>query len=176
MKERLLNFASYIFIGLTILGYTMFRAGLESENWLFFLIGVVLLAFGGILLLIKIIANRRAIKLATTELKNARENFKNDSNKFLINLNEIEIRTPLRSEVIGIDEYTYLESDGLENSENLNAYILEFKLDEQVIEYPIKTRRDSATLTMLFSNQKETTLHVGKTVSSIRYLDLEFLD
>jgi len=153
----------------------MFRAGLEHENWLFFGIGISIMALSGLVSLIAFIRDRLVIKGLKKDLIVARQNFKEDSQKIRINLNKVEINSPLRTDALPEDGYNYLESDAMENLEKLSTFILKIYYSNQELDYPIKTKRDAATLSMLFSNQKETFLYMGRTDSTIVYLDLEFL-
>jgi len=185
MKEILNNFTTYILFGLFGLGLIMFRAGIKSDNGLFFFIGIILVAFVGIVVLIYLLSLKSKQKKVEREWKQELEEFKQNSKKIVVNLENVEVKSNSWTDNVVVSESKYGGLDqmaGYGNSNvtkvkrNLNAIEISIPLEGETIDYLVFVEKDPTTLAMQLAVQKETYLYINRQNKREVYLDLEFLE
>lgn len=185
MKENLQKFAIYILIGLFGLGFVVLRAGLQNDNSLFSIIGIILMAFVGIVILIYFVSSGSKEKKAERKWKQELEEFKRNAKKILVNLENVEVKSNSWTDNVvvseskygGLDEMAgYGNSNVVQVDRNLNAVNISIPIDGETIEYLVNIEKDPTTLAMQLAVQKETYLYINRQNKREMYLDLEFLE
>ncbi|UKN03484.1 hypothetical protein K6119_08150 [Paracrocinitomix mangrovi] len=184
MKENLQKFAIYILIGLFGLGLVMLRAGLKNDNGLFSMIGIILMAIVGIIVLIYLASSSSNDRKAQKKWKQELEEFKRNAKKILVDLENVEVKSNSWTDnvVVSVSKYDVLdEIAGYRNSNviqvdrNLNTVKISIPVEGETIEYLVNIEKDPTTLAMQLAVQKETYLYVSRQNKQEMYLDLEFL-
>ena len=117
-------------------------------------------------------------------LYNLLEEFKRNSRRIKVNLENLDILSNSWNEDIvisndqygGLDEIAGYKNHNIVNvNRNLNTIFLDIPVNGEIYKYRIDIECDLITLQMKFAIQKETILYIDSK-SKETYLDLEFLE
>ena len=188
--KKLQNFIIYFLIGFGVLGFIILRAGLENDNNLFSVIGIVVMLTAVILGLIHLGFLNSKAKKAIGHYEKVLSEFKSNSIKIPVDLDKVHVSSKSWTETSEIDGYPadsfymgVLDSlGGYDNRNfttetiNINTLLINVNHNGRQINYAVDVEKDPMVLAMKFAIQKETNLYVSKSDESKFYLDLEFLD
>ncbi len=189
IKNYLASFKTYIFLGITFLGFITILAGLgfkgrwntPSEGNIYF-IGI------GLLLLVPAIIwyakSRHQDKKINDRQKERIELLKKTGEKITIDLDLVIIKSSQLQKKIITDNTTYSALNGLVEREDRNFKIVNQNVNQltitkshngRKIKYRESIVMDSDNLKIHFAIQKNTILYIDPNDKKNMYLDLEFL-
>lgn len=190
IKNYLASFKTYIFIGITFIGFITILAGLGFKgrwntpgdgNIYFIGIGLLLLVPA----IIWYVKSRRQDKKINDRLKEKIELLKKTGEKITINLDLVKIKPSQLQEKIITDNTTYSGLNGLAGREDRNFKIVNKTVNQltlikshkgRKIKYQESIVMDSDNLKIHFAIQKNTILYIDPNDGKNMYLDLEFLN
>lgn len=164
----MLYIGTYVLVGITLIGFTIFVVGVGNGNFIFIGIGLLILFPFILWYLIYLLKKRKRDK----EKRLEKENLIQTGHKILIDLDTIVIKTNnWEQEVTKWGRYPRTKHVNID----YNYIILNIPYRNQKIEYRLHINMDPTKLKMLFAIQKETFLYVDPKNTNNTYLDLDFL-
>lgn len=179
--EKVKQFLYYILVGGLGLGFVVLRAGLQSDNFIFIGLGLLLMVVFGGILLARIFFARRQDHKAEDQRKSNLRAFKQRAKKIEIDLESADIQSNSWTEEVaaGEDQYSGLDEISGTGKRNLvqinqNKQVLSFRVmvDGETKMYSKHVNMDMDTLRLHLAVQKTTYLYID---GEEEYLDLDFL-
>ena len=181
LKNTLSNFASWLFVIITILGLIFFIVGSgirgmrgslgssDEPNWYFVAFGFLLMV-PFIIFLIKIIFDTNK---TDSEEEERIQNLKNSGHKILVDLTTLEIQT--NSCQKEIKEGRSFNSRNTRIEVEHNVALLSIPYKDIIVDYKLNIYMDSEKLKMFFALKENTFFYVDPKNLNNNYLDLSFL-
>ncbi|MEC3908908.1 hypothetical protein VOI54_17935 [Tamlana sp. 2201CG12-4] len=178
-KKILSDFGSYIFIGLTLLGFLIIYAGVGGRsrrnyvgetNFYFIGIGLILI----MPFIIWTIKNKLKSKQIQDDEASEIRKLISCGDKITINLDLLEIQTNNYRQEVSVGHGTQQRNEYVDV--NHNVILLEVPYKDELIKYKLNIDMDSTKLKMHFAIKETTELYVDPENSNNNYLDLRFLE
>ena len=179
IKKIVSDFGSWIFAGLTFLGFIIIYSGIggrgrykatEETNLYFVAVGIILiLPFLIYMLKTKILLN----KVEDEESKRIADLIKT-GDKVIVNLDNLEIQSNSYKQEIEVGSGYNTRNEYIDI--NHNVILIDVPYNNDSIKYKLNIDMDTTKLKMHFAIKKETELYVDSTNPNNNYLDLRFLE
>jgi len=181
LKKILSDFGSWIFIGLTFLGFIIIYAGIGGRgrynptgdtNWYFIGVGVILI----LPFVIYMIKTKLILKKSSNENAERINELIHNGDKVIVNLDDLEIKNNNYEHEI---EVRNSGGHGTRNEYiDINHNVIRFTVPykNESIEYRLDIDMDITKLKMHFAIKKTTVLYVDPENLNNNYLDLRFLE
>ena len=179
LKKILSDFASWIFTGLTFLGFIIIYAGIGGRgrynttgetNIYFIAVGIVLI----LPFLIYMLKTKILIDKAENEESKRIFDLIKSGDKVIVNLDNLEIQTNSYKQEIEIGSGYNTRNEYIDV--NHNVILIDVPYNNDSIKYKLNINMDTTKLKMHFAIKKETKLYVDTTNPNNNYLDLRFLE
>ena len=179
LKKILSDFASWIFTGLTFLGFIIIYAGIGGRgrynttgetNFYFIAVGIVLI----LPFLIYMLKTKILIDKAENEESKRIFDLIKSGDKVIVNLDNLEIQTNSYKQEIEIGSGYNTRNEYIDV--NHNVILIDVPYNNDSIKYKLNINMDTTKLKMHFAIKKETKLYVDTTNPNNNYLDLRFLE
>ena len=179
LKKILSDFGSWIFIGLTFLGFIIIYAGIGGRgrynatgetNLYFVAVGIVLI----IPFLIYLLKTKILINKAENEESTRISDLIRSGDKVIINLDNLEIQSNSYKQEIEVGSGYNTRNEYIDVNHNVIMIDVPYKND--LIKYKLNIDMDTTKLKMHFAIKQETVLYVDPTNPNSNYLDLRFLE
>ena len=178
-KKILSDFGSYIFIGLTLLGFLIIYAGFGGRSKRnvvgetnFYFIGI------GIILIIPFIVWTIKNKLKSKQIQDDKtadiQRLISFGEKITINLDNLKIQSNSYKQEISVGHGTQQRNEYVDI--NHNVILLEIPYKNELIKYKLNIDMDSTKLKMHFAIKEKTEFYVNQENPRNNYLDLRFLE
>ena len=181
IKKILSNFGSWIFIGLTFLGFIIIYAGIGGHskhhltgdtNWYFIGVGVILI----LPFLIYMINIKLMLKKSSKENTERINELIFNGDKIIIDLNDLEIKSNSYQHEIEVRNSGGYGTRNEYIDVNHNVINISVPYKNELIIYRLNIDMDTTKLKMHFAIKKTTVLYVDKENPDNNYLDLRFLE
>ena len=178
-KKILSDFGSWIFIGLTFLGFIIIYAGIGGRvrynatgetNLYFVAVGIVLI----IPFLIYLLKTKILINKAENEESTRISDLIRSGDKIIINLDNLEIQSNSYKQEIEVGSGYNTRNEYIDV--NHNAIMIDVPYKNDLIKYKLNIDMDTTKLKMHFAIKQETVLYIDPTNPNSNYLDLRFLE
>ncbi|OIQ30902.1 MAG: hypothetical protein BM564_01435 [Bacteroidetes bacterium MedPE-SWsnd-G2] len=179
LKKILSDFGSWIFIGLTFLGFIIIYAGIGGRgrynatgetNLYFVAVGIVLI----IPFLIYMLKTKILISKAENEESTRISDLIRSGDKVIINLDNLELQSNSYKQEIEVGSGYNTRNEYIDV--NHNAIMIDVPYKNDLIKYKLNVDMDTTKLKMHFAIKQETVLYVDPTNPNSNYLDLRFLE
>ena len=181
LKKILSDFGSWIFIGLTFLGFIIIYAGVGGRgrynptgdiNWYFIGVGIILI-LPFIIYMIKI---KLMVKKSSDENAERINELIYNGDKVIVNLYDIEIKSNSYKQEIEVRNSggNGTRNEYIDVNHNVIRFTVPYK--NELIEYRFDIDMDVTKLKMHFAIKKTTILYVDQENPNNNYLDLRFLE
>jgi len=179
LKKILSDFGSWIFIGLTFLGFIIIYAEIGGRgrynatgetNLYFVAVGIVLI----IPFLIYLLKTKILINKAENEESTRISDLIRSGDKIIINLDNLEIQSNSYKQEIEVGSGYNTRNEYIDV--NHNAIMIDVPYKNDLIKYKLNIDMDTTKLKMHFAIKQETVLYIDPTNPNSNYLDLRFLE
>jgi len=179
IRKILSDFSTWIFAGLTFLGFLIIYAGLGGRgrfnstgdsNWYFVGVGIVLI----LPLAFYLIKTELILKKASDENTQRINKLIKTGVKIPIDLDKLDIQTNSYKQEISVGNGYQQRNESVDV--NHNAILLNVPFQNELIKYKINIDMEPTKLKMHFVLKGETNLYVDSQNPNNNYLDLTFLE
>ncbi|MCF1192030.1 hypothetical protein LRR18_10590 [Mangrovimonas sp. AS39] len=179
IKKILSDFGSWIFAGLTFLGFIIIYAGIGARgrykatgetNFYFIAVGIVLI----LPYLIYMLKTTILFNKAEDEESKRIADLIRTGDKVIVNLDNLEIHCNSYKQEIEVGGGYNARNEYIDV--NHNVILIDVQYNNDSIKYKLNIDMDTTKLKMHFAIKKETELYVDSTNPNNNYLDLRFLE
>lgn len=179
IKKILSDFGSWIFAGLTFLGFIIIYAGIGGRgrykatgetNFYFIAVGIVLI----LPYLIYMLKTTIHFNKAEDEESKRIADLIRTGDKVIVNLDNLEIHSNSYKQEIEVGGGYNTRNEYIDV--NHNVILIDVPYNNDSIKYKLNIDMDTTKLKMHFAIKKETELYVDSTNPNNNYLDLRFLE
>jgi hypothetical protein len=178
-KKILSDFGSWIYAGLTFLGFIIIYAGIGGRgrykasgetNFDFVAIGIILI----LPFLIYMLKTKILLSKADNEESNRINDLIRTGDKVIVNLDDLEIKSNSYKQEIEVGSGYNTRNEYIDVNHNVILIDVPYKNDS--IKYKLNIDMDITKLKMHLAIKKETRLYIDSTNPNNNYLDLRFLE
>ena len=178
-KKLLSDFGTYIFLGLTFLGFIIIYAGIGGRgdynpvgdtNWYFVAIGTILI----LPFIFYMIKTKLMLKKSSNEDLERINDLIRTGKKVIVDLDSLEIQTNSYKQEVSVGHGTQQRNEYVDV--NHNVIFLDIPYKNESIKYKLNINMDSTKLKMHFAIKGKTELYVDTKNPNNNYLDLRFLE
>ena len=179
LKKILSDFGSWIFAGLTFIGFVMIYAGIDASgssqatgqtNFYFIAIGIVLI----LPFLIYMLKTKMLLNKAEDEENNRINDLIRNGDKVSVHLDNLEIQSNSYRQEIEVGSGYRTRNEYVDVNHNVILINVPYKND--TIKYKVNIDMDPTKLKMHFAIKETTELYVDPQNPNNSYLDLRFLE
>ncbi|WP_323789761.1 hypothetical protein [Psychroserpens sp.] len=178
-KKILSDFGSWIYAGLTFLGFIIIYAGIGGRgrykatgetNFYFVAIGIILI----LPFLIYMLKTKILLSKTDNEESNRINDLIRTGDKVIVKLDNLEIKSNSYKQEIEVGSGYKTRNEYIDINHNVILIDVPYKNDS--IKYKLNIDMDITKLKMHFAIKKETRLYIDSTNPNNNYLDLRFLE
>jgi len=179
VKKILFDFGSFIFAGLTFLGFIIIYAGIggrgrynptSDTNWYFVGTGIILI----LPFVIYMIKTKLMLKKSSDENIERINDLIRTGDKVIIDLDKLEIQSNSYKQEIEVGSGYNTRNEYVDVDHNVILIDVPYK--NESIKYKLNIDMDSTKLKMHFAIKEKTELYVDSENPNNNYLDLRFLE